>query len=696
MASRALKRRNGTQNKRGYLPWVIALFLLAGLIVAGAVSAFALGNAWLKDLPNYEDSSAYNLAEKTRVYASDGTTLLAEFYLENREPLDSLNEMTPYVYQGTVATEDQRFYEHSGIDPMGIARAVVNNLLGGSTEGASTITQQFVRNTVLADEATEQTLKRKVREAYIAMKLEQIYSKDEILLMYLNTVNYGSGAYGIESAAEKYFSCKASELTLSQAALLVGIPQSPTYNNPINYPDNALARRNTVLNRMFTNGYIGQAEYDAAIAEPLGLKVSGSDSGSGIYAYPYFTSYVRQVLLENYSEAEVFKGGLTVTTTLDIDAQDAAEAACEAKENEVADDLEVALVAVDPSTGYIKALVGGKDYDSNEYNLATQAQRQTGSSFKTFTLAAAIDNGIDPASTYVDCSSNTTIGDWKVENYGGTSYGTRTVASAFAVSSNTGFARLCALVGPSAVAKMASDCGIQSNLEEVPSITLGSNGCTVREMAGAYATIATGGIQRDAVAIEKIVDSKGDVVFQADTTGRRVMTEEVAHATEQVMEGVIKNGTGTAARLNSQKAAGKTGTSQNWRDSWFCGITPQYSVAIWLGAREERQMPTWYSATSVFSGFLNQVLPRGVNESFPMDQAKKPDYRALTSSDKTALGAAGAPKASSSDSGSSASSSEDGSSDETSKSTRTEETSKSTSAKSTSKTTSADDDAETP
>ena len=642
MASRALKRRKGTTNSRGYLPWLVALSIFAGFMIAGAVGAYALCQSWLQDLPNYEDSAAYNLAEKTHVYANDGTTMLAEFYLENREPLDSLSDMSPYVYYGTVATEDSRFYEHDGIDPIGILRALANNALGGSTEGASTITQQFVRNTVLAEEAGEQTVKRKVREAYISLKLEEVYPKDDILLMYLNTVNYGSGAYGIEAASRKYYSCSASDLSLAQAALLVGIPQSPTYNNPVNYPDNALSRRNTVLNRMLTNGYITQDEYDAAIAEPLNLKVSQDDaSNSGIVAYPYFTSYVRQVLLENYSEAEVFKGGLTVTTTLDVSVQDAAEKACKEKENEVDDDLEVALVAVDPETGYIRALVGGKDYYSNEYNLATQAQRQPGSSFKTFTLAASIIDGVDPDSTYVNCSSSATIGNWQVSNYGSASYGTRTISSAFAVSSNTGFARLCNLVGPDAVAQTAHDMGIESDLAEVPSITLGTNGVTVREMAGAYATIASGGIQRDAVAIEKITDSNGNVLYQADTTGKRVITEEVAHACEQVMEGVITSGTGTAARLSSQTAAGKTGTSQNYRDSWFCGITPQYSVAIWLGAREERSMPSSYRASSVFSGFLNQVLEKQTNEKFVMDKADDPEYRTLASSEKEILGASG-------------------------------------------------------
>lgn len=699
MASRALKNRPGTRNRRRYIPVLYILVVFAALIIAGCCATYALASSWLQDLPDYQDASSYNLAQKTRVYASDGTTLLAEFYLENREPVSDLSDISPYVTQGTVATEDERFYQHHGIDPIGIARAVVNNLTGGSTEGASTLTQQFVRNTVLSDEMSEQTLKRKVREAYIALKLEESYSKDDILLMYLNTVNYGSGAYGIEAAAKKYFSVDAGDLTLAQAALLVGIPQSPTYNNPINYPDNAIARRNTVLARMLSNSVITQDQYDEAVNEPLNLKVTETTE-SGIYQYPYFTSYVRQVLLDQYSEAEVFKGGLTVTTTLDVKAQRAAEKAAAREDKEVDSDVEAALVAVEPSTGYIRALVGGRDYNANEYNLATQAQRQAGSSFKTFTLAAAIENGIDPNKTYVDCNSPATIDmgenaqPWTVENYSGHNYGTLSLADAFAVSSNTGFARLVTAIGSDKVVDIAHRMGIESDLQSVPSITLGTQGVTVREMAGAYATIATGGIQHDAVAIEKITDANGKTIFQADTTGTRVITEETAHALEKVMEGVVTNGTGKAAALDSgQTVAGKTGTSQNWRDKWFVGITPQYSVACWEGAREERQMSSSYDVSDMFADFLNQLISSSDTEAFPMDSASDPTWRTLSSDEQDTLGATSySGYASSSYSSLSSSDSDSSSSSSSSKSSKSSRSSRSSSSDSSSSSSSSDDE----
>lgn len=616
MASHARRTRRAAHGGRGRIRLSTVLAGIAGLFIVGCIAVVGVCFAWLQDLPDYTDASAYNYSEKTEVYASDGTTLLAEFYLENREPID-LDAMGTYVTEGTIATEDERFYQHNGVDILGILRAVWVNVTGTGYEGASTITQQFVRNTILADEATESTLKRKVREAYIAIKLEEIYSKDEILQMYLNTINYGQGAYGIEAAAQLYYSKNASELIIAQAATLIGIPQSPTYNNPIDNPENCLQRRNTVLQRMLSNNVITQEEYDAAVAEDLNLTVSESESNDGIYQYEYFTSYVRQTLLEEYSTEEVFQGGLTVITTLDVDAQEAAEAAAEAKLESLDDELELALVAVDPDTGYIKALIGGRDYDTDQYNLATQATRQPGSSFKTFTLLAALNQGISPLAN-ISCPSTITIDGWEVENYGGTNYGTRTIASAFAVSSNTAFAQLVTEVGADAVVEMANTCGIEQELYAYPSITLGAQEVTVREMAQAYATIANGGTYREAVCIQEIRDSSGETIFTADTTGEKVLDTALTQAATEVMEGVVTSGTGRAAALsNGQDVAGKTGTSENWRDKWFCGITPQMSVAIWIGGRNEVSMSSSIAATDVFADFMNEVLEGQEIEEFP-------------------------------------------------------------------------------
>lgn len=601
---------------------LVAFSIVFSIIVATIIGVWALGTTWLQDLPDYTDATLYNAAEKTRVYANDGETLLASFYLEDREPVER-NQISDYVVMGTIATEDERFYEHDGVDLWGIARATIVNMLGSTREGASTITQQLVRNTILADEADEISLKRKLREAYISVKMEEMYNKDEILLMYLNTINYGSGSHGIEAAAQRYFSKSAAELTLAEAATLVGIPQSPTYNNPIDNPEQCLTRRNLVLSRMLANGYIDQQQHDEALVQPLELNVQDRAS-DGIERYPYFSSYIRDELVEQYSREVVFQGGLTVYTTLDPVMQEYAEQAARRKEASVGSYYEVALTAVDPDTGFIKAMVGGKDYYKDQWNLATQAQRSPGSSFKTFTLVASIEDQISPQ-TYVNCSSTVQFPGWKVSNIGGAGYGTISIARAFALSSNTGFARITMTLGPEKVVEVAHRLGITSYIgEDDPTVTLGAYEVTTLEMAGAYASIANGGTKHTPTGIEKVIDQRGDIIFEANTEGTRVLSPEVAHAATEVMKGVVTGGTGTGARLSSgQVAAGKTGTSENYRDSYFCGITPQLSVAIWLGNRQERAVGS--DCTSVFRDFVGNALKDQPLEDFP--EAEDPPYK---------------------------------------------------------------------
>lgn len=627
MGSRAIKGRHNIKKKNGKAIVLGVLAVCVSLVLVACVGAWALCSSWLEDLPDYQSADAYNTAQPTKVYASDGTTLLAEFELENRDPV-TIDQIGSYVLAGTVATEDERFYEHNGIDLMGIARAAVNNVLGGSLEGASTITQQFVRNTVLSGEMSDISFKRKIREMYIALKLEEQYTKDEILLMYLNTINYGSGAYGIEAASQRYYSKSATDLSIAEAATLIGIPQSPTYNNPIDNPENCLNRRNVVLQRMLSNNVITQEEYDAAVAEPIALNPT-KPSETGIVAYPYFTSYVRNQLTDTngryaYSTAEVFKGGLSIVTTLDISVQQAAEEAAAWKENG-SDVFECSIVAVDPKNGHIKAMVGGKDYEATQVNMATGEGgmgRQAGSTFKTFTLVASIEQGIDPE-TMIDASAKADLPGWPagaLANINNAEYGTRSIASAFWVSSNTAFARLCCSIGAGTVVEMAHRLGIESDLPEVNSVTLGVGSVTPLEMANAYATIANGGTRYDAECIVTITDRNGNVIVDnTNPEGERVISEEVAGAAIDVMKGVITSGTGKAAALsNGQVAAGKTGTSDDYKDSWFCGFTPQYSVAIWFGDRSDYSKAKTVSGScaGVFSKFLNKVLSGQPTEKF--------------------------------------------------------------------------------
>ena len=598
------------------------LKVLLGLILVCGVAVGALCAYWLRDMPDCSAAEDFNRAHDTEVYANDHTTLLARFQMEYRIPLASLDDVADYVEQGAIAVEDQRFYTHGGVDPISIVRAVMGNLTGKGFSGASTITQQLVRNTVLADEMTNMTIKRKVREAYAAFKMEGLFTKDEILLLYFNTINYGQGANGIEAASQRYFSKSASELTLVQAALLAGIPQSPVYNNPIDYPDHALARRNVVLDRMAECNYITQEQAEEAKAQPIALDVSWN-SQHGMEKYPYFASYVRQQLYDSYdlSTADIFQGGMTVYTTLDPEIQEYAEAAAAAKESQVSDAFSVALVAIDPSTGYVKALVGGKDYNENQYNLATQGARQAGSSFKTFTLVSALEQGISPETT-VRCTSRVKIKDWSVENIYGINYGDRSIARAFAVSSNTGFARLISAIGPEKVVELAHRLGITSQLSAVPALTLGTSSVTPLEMASAYATIASGGIYYEPVCIQEAYDYKGNLVIDnTNPQGTRVLNQEIAGAAIDVMRLVVESyeGTGRDAALSSgQVVAGKTGTSENYKDSWFCGITPQMSVALWMGDPSNvAQIPSSISVCSAFATFMNAYMEGRSVQEFP-------------------------------------------------------------------------------
>lgn len=610
------------------------LGFLALLVIALAVSAGALVNSWLLNLPDYQSADAYLVAEPTQVYDASNN-VIAEYYLQNRR-IVTKDQVSPYVLAGTVDTEDIRFYQHNGIDPQGIARAVLVQFTGGS-EGASTITQQLVRNTVLSEEQFEQTLKRKVREAYIAIQLEKKYSKDQILMMYINTIYYGHAAYGIQAASITYFNKDAKNLTLAEAALLAGLPQSPSRYDPTENPELAITRRNLVLDRMYTAGDITEEECKAAQAEPLTLNEGRVMDEQG--PYPYFTDYIKQLLLQDFDRDTVFQGGLKVYTTLDPSIQTMAEDAVNERLTEYRnDELEAALVAIDPETGYIKAMIGGRDYNVDQFNLATMARRQPGSSFKTFTLAAAMSNGMNP-NIFVNCNSPLQVTPtWNVQNFGNYSYGNIMLAEALARSSNTGFVQVAETIGAENIVDYAKKMGIDEDLPAYTSITLGTVGIPPVQMAEAYATLATGGIHRDSVAITRIEDRNGNKVYEHSDSPERVLDEAIAQAETEVLETVVASPDGTANSMKSlltfdQPIAGKTGTSENYRDLWFCGYTPQVSVAVWCGYRTESTVyldrtighPDTVSCP-IFASFTNRLLNGVARKEFPTTNAK-PNYR---------------------------------------------------------------------
>lgn len=667
VASRSIKNRPSAKKKHPKIGLLTVVCVLAAVILAGGVGVFAACSSWIGDLTDYDVTKAesFNTAMPSDMYAVDEATQMARFQLENRDPV-SLDQISPYVLEGTVATEDERFYEHGGFDLWGIMRAAVVTLTGSGREGASTITQQFVRNTILADEMTDISIKRKVREMYLSVKLEEVYSKDEILRMYLNTINYGNATYGIQAASQRYFSKNATDLTLAEAAALVGIPQSPSSNNPIANPENCLSRRNLVLDRMLSNGYISQEEHDAAQGEELVLDQT-LPAEEGIYQYPHFVRYVRNLLTDpegpyKYSLNEVSGGGWKIVTTLDPATQEQAQAAVDEKveglhEATRSDALQGALVSIEPSTGNIKAMVGG----DSDVNLATgeggdplKPGRPTGSSFKTFTLIAALEAGISPQ-TMLDCTSPATIPNTPygstispLENIDNRNYGTRSIARAFEASSNTGFVRLQMAVGIDKVAEVAERMGITSPLSQTAAMTLGTNNVTMLDMASAYAAIANEGVYNDPNPILKVYDGDGTLIIDntaeegsdlKKTTSKQVISPEVAHAATEVMKTVVTGAeaTGPEAALSSgQVVAAKTGTSENYMDITFCGITPQLSTSIWLGDPSSSDpevgvaLPNHTTAADVFSNFMNEALAGRPLEDFA--DAADPPYKNFSDS----------------------------------------------------------------
>jgi penicillin-binding protein 2D len=591
------RRRRARRSRRG--PQIVLGVLAASLLGVLAIFAFGVAGAygvltsWLQDLPDYESDEAFEVAQTTRVYSADGV-LLARLYLENRTVVP-MSAIATDLVDAVVAVEDERFYSHDGIDLYGIARAAIKDIQSGSVEeGASTITQQYIRNTVLLDERTDISLARKVREAFLARELEKRKSKDEILELYLNAIYFGEGAYGAQAAAQTFFSKDASELTLPEAALLAGLPQQPSRLSPYSNPEGATRRRNQVLSRMLANGYISADEYETAREAPLDLQRAPQPS-DGIYAAPYFVAHVKKQLQQEYDPSLVFEGGLEVHTTLDMSMQAAAEKSVNDALGQP-EDPDTALVSIDPRDGFIKAMVGGRDFETNKFNLATQGRRQPGSSFKTFVLVAALEAGMPP-SRYIDSSSPAQIPTtpvWEVSNSEGRGRGFITMDSATRSSVNTVFARLIwelnddESTGAEKVANVARRMGITSTIPPYPSIALGSQNVTPLEMASAYGTLATTGVHYEPVAITKVLDRHGEVVFEVDPEGYQALAPEIAGEATTVLRGVITGGTARVANIG-RPVAGKTGTSQNYRDAWFVGYTPDLVTAVWVGFYQEEK-----------------------------------------------------------------------------------------------------------
>jgi penicillin-binding protein 1A len=534
----------------------------------------------------------YALGQNTFVYASDGSFLGAiPAEGRNRQKVN-WRKISPWVTKATVAIEDRRFYSHGGVDPIGIARAAWADVTTGKTvQGGSTITQQLVRNLYIS---RERTFTRKLREACLAIKLADKWSKRKILTAYLNQVYYGAQAYGIEAASQTYFSRRASQLTLQQAALLAGLPQAPSQYNPFANPADARARRKEVLQAMLRNGAITRRQYRSAVRDKsLHLKPGHLYE---TIQQPYFFSYVRDELVRKYGEARVRHGGLRVYTTINPRLQTEARQAIKSTLNESGDPAS-AVVAINPSTGAIRAMTAvSPGRANNQFNLIADAHRQAGSTFKAFVLATAVEQGIDPSSTYylsapLHCDTGPcAVKPWDVSTYDNTYTGSTSIENATLRSDNTVYARLTLDLGADKVAAMARRLGVQTPLDVhgayVPSLGLGSIAVTPLDMASAYATLAARGIYSKPMAITKVVLPSGQVDTKSGwgvPDRKRVITAGVAYEVTKILQENVQSGTGTAANLGVRPAAGKTGTTSNYADAWFCGYTPQLEASVWVG-----------------------------------------------------------------------------------------------------------------
>jgi penicillin-binding protein 1A len=486
----------------------------------------------------------------------------------------------------TIAIEDERYYEHGGVDYEGIVRAAVKNLEAGKTvEGGSTITQQLVRNLYVG---RERTLERKIREARLAEELEDGHSKEWILRSYLNSVPYGtvdgSTAIGVQAAAQTFFAKPAKNLTLEESALLAGLPQAPSDLNPFQNPRAAVERRNEVLHKMARLGYISKQR--AADAARTPLRVRRGDLYTKIRE-PFFFDYVKQQLIDKFGVNTVRKGGLKVYTTIDPRKQKAGRAAIDSTLY-YPGDPSAAVVAIDPRTGYIRAMASSSKYRHAQYNLAAQGHRQPGSAFKTFVLTTAIKRGINPNSTgYVSRPLNLNTkdyGPWKVQTYDQTYGGYMNLVRATLRSDNTVYAQLDLDLGPKSVAETAKSMGITTKLDGYPAEGLGglTRGVSPLEMANAYATLSSGGIRNKPIAIVKVRFPDGEVEDLGKPKRERVLSDAVAHEVTKILKMNVQQGTGTRANTGCP-TAGKTGTTDNFNDAWFAGYTPRLAAASWVG-----------------------------------------------------------------------------------------------------------------
>ncbi|MBN1504677.1 MAG: PBP1A family penicillin-binding protein [Candidatus Eisenbacteria bacterium] len=600
--------------RRNRVPILVAgLFLLAGIFL----SAFRWASA---GLPSPAKLQTIEPPVKTELYDINGE-LVYEFYKENRS-LVPLAKIPRYLVEGTIAIEDRQFRKHWGVDIQGIGRAAAKNILRGNVtaEGASTITMQLARNLFLT---YEKTFSRKIKEAILAFRIERAYSKDEILEMYFNQIYFGEGAYGAQAASKMFFAKNVDELSIAEAAVLTGVLRNHREYSPRRHPDTALRRRNFVLRVMLNDEIINKEEYEAAVAAPLGVTPSRMSPRDA----PYFAETVRLYLDERYGSNQVYEGGLRVYSTLDLRLQRAAEMALEkqmchleetmkykvrrcyqpnweggAGDNHFMPYVQGAVLAIDPSNGYIKAMVGGRSFEESEFNRAVQTKRQPGSAFKPFIYVAALDNGYVPCDTITD-EPISFVGaggrPWVPHNYDRTFRGEMTLRYALQLSINIPAIKLLRSVGPSTVADYARRMGLRARIPNELTVALGTSEVSLLDLTSAMGVLADEGIRAEPLMILRVEDREGRVLERNVTRTQEVLSAQTSYLATNMLQSVVDHGTGFGARVMGfyAPAAGKTGTTDDFTDAWFVGYTPQLVLGVWVGFDKKKTLGSGMTGT---------------------------------------------------------------------------------------------------
>jgi len=576
---------------------IILLSLLGGFILGFYIQI-------VHDLPPAEAISFYTPPISTKVY-DDQDSLLTEFFIERRE-LTSLSDVPEYLKKGFICIEDKTFYKHWGVDVKAIFRAFIQNILHmRAAQGFSTITMQLARNIFLTQ---EKTILRKLKEIVLALRIERVYTKNEILERYLNQVNFGQGRYGVATAARYYFNKEVSDLTLSESALLIALPKSPENLSPYRYPERAKARRDLILKQMFKDHVITESEDNKAINEPLNVV----EHKAGSLVGEYFIEEIRRYLEIKYGAEFLYRSGSNIYTTFNKNIQRVAEEILEKHLRSIEKDyqlkitkaktdstgipdtlnktpyLQGALMIVDHHKGEIKAMIGGRDFSQSKFNRATQAQRQTGSSFKVFVFLAALDNGFTPADLVLDLPIVLEVAGpdsiYRPANYDHKFMGPITMRKALALSRNLVAVRLIRIIGPDLVVKYAYNIGIKSKLLPVVSLALGACEVSLSELTQAFSTIANLGEEKPLIMIRKITNREGTIIELNRPSSDKKLPAQTCYLLVNMMRSVVDGGTGYEIRKYYKgPAAGKTGTTDNYSDAWFIGFTPHYTAGVWVG-----------------------------------------------------------------------------------------------------------------